>query len=205
MAEGRGLKSKKPRKCANRGCGKDAVFMAALKPVCSAECAAKIAMKALDKKKATDAKEERKRFRERKAKLNDTVPYWTKKAQVEFNKYIRLRDKKLPCVSCGKPASEDTFLTGSGWDCGHYRSTGACPELRFCELNAAKQCVKCNQFKSGNVVEYRIELARRIGTAQLEWLEGPHEAKRYRVDELKGIHAKYKAKCKELENDTIRD
>jgi len=189
----------KKRKCANR-CGEEAKFMAGLKSFCSYDCTVKFAKRAAEKKREEKEKEDRKKQRERRQKLNDTVPNWIKKAQKEFNKYIRLRDRNMPCVSCGKPANKNEFLTGSGWDAGHYRSTGACPELRFCELNCHKQCVSCNQYKSGNVVEYRIELRRRIGVKNLEWLESSHEPKRYRVEELKEIQSKYKKLIKEMED-----
>lgn len=33
----------------------------------------------------------------------------------------------------------------------------------------------------------------------VEWLEGPHELKRYRVDDYKNIYKEYKEKCKEYE------
>jgi hypothetical protein len=193
-----------PRKCFI--CGKkddpQNMFIDQLKATCKTpECMSKYSLWKVDKENKKRDKAERKELREKKAKLNETVPHWTKKAQKAFNRFIRLRDAKLPCVSCNKHASYSSYsATGSGWDCGHYRSVGSCSELRFCELNAHKQCVKCNQYKSGNVVEYRIELARRIGAAQLEWLEGPHELNRYRVEDLKEIEAKYKRKAKELEN-----
>jgi hypothetical protein len=179
------------RKCANR-CKREARFTTpGLKAFCSTECASEFAKKEVTKEYAKEEKAKRKELRARKDKLNETVPHWTKKVQTEFNKYVRLRDKNMPCISCGKEATKE-FLTGSGWDCGHYRSVGSSPELRFEPLNAHKQCVKCNQFKSGNVVEYRIELARRIGPKNLEWLEGPHEPKRYRVPELKELHEHFK-------------
>lgn len=180
------------RKCANR-CGNQARFLSGLKAFCSMDCTVEFAKKA--GKKATEKKEKvkRKEFKQRKDKLNETVPYWTKKAQSEFNKYIRQRDKERPCVSCGKYESDLNHSSRGGfWDCGHYRSVGSCPELRFEPLNAHKQCKKCNQFLSGNHVEYRFGIAKRLSASQLAWVEGPHEPKRYRVDELKELHAHFK-------------
>lgn len=123
---------------------------------------------------------------------------WLKEAQVEFNKFIRLRDAKLPCVSCGSMPNDNNLMTGSRWDCGHYKSRGSAPELRFEELNCAKQCVKCNRDLSGNIVNYRIELIARIGEDKLAWLEGPHSPKKYTIDEIKAIKAKYNALYREL-------
>lgn len=164
--------------------------------VCSMACAIKKAK--LDEEKKKD-----KEIRARKQKLNDTIPAWTKKAQAAFNKYIRFRDKDRPCVSCGKYDHELTTnsVRGGKWDCGHYRSVGACPELRFEPLNAHKQCKRCNGPLSGNHVEYRFGIAARLTAEQLAWVEGPHEPKRYRVDELKEITKKYKDMAKAIENE----
>ena len=85
------------------------------------------------------------------------------------------------------------------FDAGHYRSVGANPELRFEELNCNSQCVRCNRELSGNVANYRINLLKKIGEENLAWLEGSHEPKRYKIDDLKEVIAKYKAKCKEVE------
>ncbi|MNN35088.1 Bacteriophage Lambda NinG protein [compost metagenome] len=56
----------------------------------------------------------------------------------------------------------------------------------------------CNQHKSGDIVNYRINLVQRIGAEQVAWLEGPHKAQRYTIDELKALKAEYRAKIKAL-------
>lgn len=153
----------------------------------------------MKKERLKAEKQQRAETRKRKAKLNDTIPVWKKKAQASFNAYIRERDRHQPCISCGKPPTNTESL-GGDWDCGHYRSVGACPELRFEPLNAHKQCKHCNSFLSGNIVEYRKGLIERIGQKKLDWVEGNHELKRYRVDELKQIDAHFKKLKKELLN-----
>jgi len=75
---------------------------------------------------------------------------------------------------------------------------GAAPQLRFDERNVHKQCVPCNQHKSGNAIEYRIGLCRRIGQTVVELLETSNEIKRWTIEEAKEIKATYKAKLKEL-------
>ena len=40
---------------------------------------------------------------------------------------------------------------------------------------------------SGNIVEYRKGLLRRIGKDRLEWLESDHELKKYSHDDLRRI------------------
>lgn len=192
---------RKQRKC--KSCGVKFSPMNSMQVVCGYKCASEFAKKKLAKDEENKERLKKKELRERKKRLDDTVPNWTKKAQAAFNKYIRIRDRELPCVSCGKHEHELTTIGGMGgvWDCGHYRSVGSCPELRFEPLNAHKQCKRCNNFLSGNHIEYRFGIAARLTTEELEWVEGPHEQKRYRVDELKEITKKYKGLIKELENE----
>ena len=71
-----------------------------------------------------------------------------------FHKFIRERDKDLPCISCGK----FTILQA-----GHFHSAGNYPITRFNEDNVNGQCKKCNYFLSGNLIPYHIELINRIG------------------------------------------
>ncbi len=75
----------------------------------------------------------------------DTTKSVAQLAQVVFNKYIRLRDKDKPCVSCDKPL-------GSKYDAGHYFSSGGHKAVTFDENNVHGQCVTCNQHKHGNLL-----------------------------------------------------
>ena len=187
------------RKCSVRGCKNEAKIQAPnLKAFCSMSCMSSYAASVVRKEKQVKKLEVKRDLKKRKDKLDETVPIWTKKAQKAFNAYIRKRDENQPCISCGK-TNPPYVGVGGVWDCGHYRSVGSCPELRFEELNAHKQCKHCNSFLSGNVVEYRINLAKKIGQEKLEWLEGNHDLKRYRVPELKEIEKLYKKKKKDLE------
>ena len=142
---------------------------------------------------------QRKQRRETKAARErlKTRSDFLKEAQQAFNAYIRERDADKPCISSGKTSLRDP-LTGGAWDCGHYRSIGSCPELRFCELNAHKQTKRDNRQLSGNVVEYRKGLIERIGLENVEWLEGPHRARKYTADDLKEIRDHYRRKTREL-------
>ena len=189
------------RKCAI--CKKPALYLKGLAAFCSAKCGTELSLQLLEKGRLKKEKASAKDHRAAKASLRDTVPIWTKKVQVIFNRYIRLRDSERPCVSCGKTEKQvNHSLRGGAWDCGHYRSVGSAPELRFEPLNAHKQCKKCNSFQSGNHVEYRFGISARLTKEQLAWLEGPHEPKRYRVPELKEIAEKFKLMIKELDCDT---
>ena len=126
----------------------------------------------------------------REFKKNDKS-FRMKKAQAAFNAYIRARDENEPCISCQRHHQGQ-------YHAGHYRTTGACPELRFEELNCHKQCSACNNHLSGNIVEYRINLIKKIGLDKVEWLEGKHEPKRYAAEDLLQIERHYKQKLKDL-------
>lgn len=130
-------------------------------------------------------------------------------AQTAFNAFIRARDNDLPCISCGRTDADvkqtDGWKTGGAWDCGHFLTRGAFPELRFEELNAHKQCKSCNggsdkYAKKTQLVRdgYRINLIKKIGLDKVEWLEGPHEPKKYTCAELKEIELRYKVLIKAL-------
>lgn len=160
---------------------------------CSPRCAIQLVQ--ADKEKA-----KRQETKARKEKLKTKGDH-RKEAQAAFNAYIRERDRDQPCISCGttSTSAHSGPSNGGGWDCGHYLSTGANPELRFCEWNAAKQCKRCNQHLSGNVANFRIGLRQRIGDEALEWLEGPHDPARHTVDDLKAIKAEYRRRTRELQ------
>jgi hypothetical protein len=187
----------KPRKRKCKVCSADYMAQRQMQNVCSGLCALKLVERQKTKAAAEKTKRERRESREAKQRLKTKGDH-LREAQAAFNAYIRERDKGLPCISCGSLPNNGDLLTGSRIDAGHYRSTGSCPELRFEPLNCHAQCVKCNRNLSGNAVEYRIRLIERIGAASVDWLEGPHEAKRYTIEDLKDIKAKYRAMTREL-------
>lgn len=132
----------------------------------------------------------RREIKVRKEKLKSRAEH-LKDTQIAFNAWVRERDAELPCISCGRHHQ-------GKYDAGHYRTVGSNPALRFEPLNCHRQCSPCNTQLSGNIVNYRIALVKRIGAEQVEWLEGPHEPKKYTVEELKALTAKYRAKTREL-------
>ncbi len=156
---------------------------------CDVDCMAK---HGLEKSRQQQERKQRKELKEQKEKIKTKSDH-AKEAQKEFNRYIRIRDKDLPCISCGRHHQGQ-------YHAGHYRTVGAHPELRFNELNCHKQCSVCNNHKSGNIVEYRINLIQRIGKDALTWLEGPHEPQKYTIEQLKEIKIKYRKKANELNN-----
>lgn len=136
------------------------------------------------------AQVERREIKVRKEKLKSRADH-LREAQAVFNEWVRLRDADLPCVSCGRHHDGQ-------YHAGHYRTVGANPEIRFEPLNAWKQCAPCNTHLSGNLVSYRLSLLQRIGAEKLAWLEGPHPARKYTIEEIKAIKAEYREKIKEL-------
>lgn len=119
---------------------------------------------------------------------------WMKEAQAAFNRYIRIRDKNKPCISSGRPLEQEAL--GGGYDCGHYRSTGAAPHLRFNVFNAHGQSKHDNRYLSGNVVDYRIRLIKRIGLERVERLEQDNSEKRYTIDYYKRIKSVFSKKAR---------
>ncbi|HCT08578.1 MAG TPA: ninG protein [Pseudomonas sp.] len=190
-------KQPKPKKCRVATCGTTFTPARLGQAVCSPACAMIDAPRHEPKARKALADIERKDIKVRKEKLKSRADH-LREAQAAVNEYVRLRDAHLPCISCDSTPNDNDLMTGSRWDAGHYRSVGACPELRFEPLNIHRQCVKCNRNLSGNAVEYRIRLVQRIGAEKVEWLEGLHPACKYTVDEIKAIKAKYRAMTREL-------
>jgi hypothetical protein len=185
------LKEVKAKTCKNPACGVSfkPSFSTAQK-VCSWACGLAIAPENREKARKAIAEVGRKEIRAAKERIKPRSQY-VREAQQAFNEWIRLRDAALPCVSCGRHHEGQ-------YHAGHYRTVGANPELRFEPLNVAKQCAPCNNHKSGDIVNYRIELVKRIGADKVDWLEGPHEPQRYTIEDLKKIKADYRALTREL-------
>ena len=191
------IKEPKPKFC--KQCGKEFEPMRSTAVACSYICA-KLWVDARNAKlKAQKAKQEAKIERqitkERKEALK-TRRDWINEAQIAFNAYIRERDKDQLCICCGKGLTQDAV--GGGYDCGHYRSTGSAPHLRYNEDNAHGQRKVCNRYGAGRAVDYRIGLIRRIGLERVEALEADNEPQKWSIDELKAIRDYYRKKLKEL-------
>jgi hypothetical protein len=163
---------------------------------CSLDCAYALANQAVEKKKAKEAQEDRKKTREKLDAMR-TKPQLVKIAQVSFNKYIRERDLLKPCISCGKPPSTESNQT----DAGHFRSVGSAPHMRFVEDNIHGQCKHCNQYLAGNIVEYRKGLIERIGLKRVEQIEADQTVRKYTKEALQEIARHYNAEAKRLKKE----
>ena len=113
-------------------------------------------------------REQRKALTARRKELNRTKHL--DMLQKLVNQYVvHVRDAGKPCCTCGNSNPSIKF------DAGHYRSRGACPELRFELTNIHKQCsVRCNIYASGARAEYRQFIIATYGEGHLEWLDGKH-------------------------------
>lgn len=114
-----------------------------------------------------------------------TASDYVKEAQTAFNAYIRTRDRGKPCISCGCPQGDT--VQGGKFDAGHYRSRGSAGHLRFNTINCWAQCVKCNRYLSGNVVEYRKGLVQRVGLERVCKLENDNSQLKFTIDYLKRV------------------
>lgn len=159
--------------------------------VCGPGCALFLAKSERAKKERAQLLADRRKVREKLKTRSD----WMREAQTAVNKYVRLRDHGLPCISCGS-MPEQKF--GGTMDCGHYRSVGSSPGTRFDLRNMAAQCVRCNRHLGGNAVEFRKGLIERIGLEEVEALEADNTVHKWTVDELKEIKARYARMAKEL-------
>ena len=115
--------------------------------------------------------------------------------QVVFNRYIRLRDDGLPCISCGANHFEHA---------SHFFPVRGNSQLRFDEDNVHGGCVNCNMFKYGNQYEYGQRLPDRIGQdrfdallerKRLADLDVGFKWQRHEIEEKTGY---YKERCKDL-------
>lgn len=187
-------KAPKPKTCKNPACRASFAPQRMGQAVCSPKCALAVVEVQKAKEKKSLALAGRRDIKVRKEKLKSRADH-LKDTQQAFNAWIRARDAGQPCISCGTTADVQ-------YCAGHYRTTAAAPELRFEPLNVHLQCNRnCNMGKSGNLLGYRPRLLEKIGAEKLAWLEGPHEAKKYAVDELKAMTADYRALTRELKKE----
>jgi hypothetical protein len=158
--------------------------------VCTWECANLLAKEKSEKKKAKEWNVRKKELKEGLMSLQD----WIKIAQTHVNTYINLRDKNKPCISCFKPIRGRV-------NASHYFNANNHWNVRFNEDNIHSSCITCNQYLSGNLINYRIGLIERIGLDCLEHLESiANETRKFTIPEVKEIIETYKEKIKTLKN-----
>lgn len=71
------------------------------------------------------------------------------------------------------------------------------------EDNVHKQCQPCNTHLSGNLIRYRENLIKKIGQDRFDILVGPHDLKKYTIEELSEIKDTYKKRLKSMRDSQI--
>jgi len=166
------------------GCGERFLAMRPMQAACSPACAALMAI-------AKRLKAERHADHQRRIELKP-LSWFEKRAEEAVNRYVRIRDAHLGCVSCDKPATWD-----GQWHASHWRSVGAASATRFNLWNIHKACSECNRFKSGNIHEYRIQ--ERIGEDKAAWLKTQNQIVRYQREYLERLAIVFRRKAARLQ------
>lgn len=198
----KGIKPPKPKKCPI--CSTEYIPRSSLQKVChNYKCAI-----AFNKKRDEEiaAREQRKQerlqrddLRQRREKLKG-VAEWQKEAQTAFNRYIRWRDYFCECASCGgQLIGSSNYLTGSAVDASHYRSRGAASHLKFNVFNVHSACTRCNRQLSGNAVEFRMRLIRRIGLERVERLEADNTPRKFDIPYLQRVKSIFTRRARHYE------
>lgn len=182
--------AKTPRPKACSVCKTKFTPVRSLQKVCGPKCASIHVENQKRKQRKAIELVERREIRVRKQRLKSRADY-LRETQAIFNQWIRLRDAAEPCISCGRHHDGQ-------YHAGHYRTVASAPELRFEPLNVWKQCAPCNNHKSGDIVNYRANLVSKLGAEKVEWLEGPHEPKRYTIEDLQAMKAHYRALIRQM-------
>lgn len=202
--------SGKSKKCAVRACRKPFVPAQPFQSWCSPECGVQIARDKQQKERKTIEQRERRELKERKEKLKRPADH-LKDAEKAVRDYRRLYELSIGscCMSCGRSQEEvqaaQGWKTGGAWDAGHFLSKGARPELRLEPDNIWLQCKSCNG-GSGNFARkeatvsarFELNLIQRIGLARVEELKADHRPRRYSIEDLQAIKAKYRALVRDL-------
>lgn len=165
-----------------------------LQVCCSPKCAHKYS-----KQKDKERKEKEKEMLEKleiDKKARTSLGALKKQTQLLFNKYIRMRDKGLPCISENIPYKSD-------FQAGHCFPVGSFEGLRYDFDNVHGQSIQGNIYLEGNHVNYMINLPKRIGLERFKALVERAEdykknGKKFTRDELYAIQDEVKKRIKEL-------
>ena len=150
---------------------------------CSTDCAIMHGKTNLTKQKTKEHRKAKQDFNKQDKKFLE------KQARYYCHKYILLRDKGKPCISCNQYANR--------YEAGHYMSAGNNGHIKYDEANIHAQCHRCNCHMSANLIPYRVNIIQKIGIDEVERLE-EKKTKIYSLTELQTIIETYKQKIKEV-------
>jgi len=131
-----------------------------------------------------------------KQELKENLPKLKKQTQLLVNKYVRLRDKGLDCISQCTSYKSD-------FDAGHCFPLGSYEGLRYDLDNIHGQSIGANRFKEGDHINYLLNLPNRIGQQRTDALiikakDYKKNGYKFSKDELIKIQSKIKQLIKEL-------
>jgi len=179
------MKQLKPKFCRNCGCQFQPYK--STDTLCSFQCSVAY--------KEKQEIEERFKKIEAKVKERDSIKTLTKQALLLAQKWARIRDKSLPCISCGA-------TNPIRWDGGHLYKSKLYSGIKFDERCIHKQCFTCNHHLDGNEVNFVHGLMKRYGVdyvTELIKLAAETKNKKWSVPELKEVINYYKLKIKDNE------
>jgi len=188
----------KQKTCKNSECKKKFTHENGLIGWCSPSCGYEYSKQLKEKKDKKTKTENRVALRE--FKKNDK-PVLLQLAQQLVNKWIRLRDIGIGCVSCGYDFSG--YINNKEClrveNAGHYVKVSKSSFLRFSEDNINLQCSYCNDQLDGNEGAYKAPLIEKIGSKRVQYLEDNRNTlKTWTVEELQEIITKYRKKIKDM-------
>lgn len=167
-----------------------------IQTVCGLQCALSLVSLIKAKRERQQASNDRKETKAKLERLKSRAE-WAKEAQIEVNRYVRLRDMNKGCITCGaKPEQK----AGGTMDAGHFRSVGSAPHLRFLTSQIAAQCVTCNRHKGGRALDFRRALVEMRGVAWVEQLESMQGTAKFDIDYLKRIKTIFAKKARRIQN-----
>ena len=116
-------------------------------------------------------------------------PELKRKAWQAFSAYIRKRDNYV-CFTCLNQLTKETS------NAGHFIH-GITKPTYFLEDNVHCQCVKCNLWLNGNLVNYTINMISKYGIDRVKELQSQKDLKIWKRSELETIINNYKNKQKD--------
>jgi hypothetical protein len=125
----------------------------------------------------------------------DSLQSLENQAKAVFQKWVRLRDARKPCVSCGARI----YIMHAG----HYFKCEIYSGLIFNEINCNSQCDICNTLKDGNLKGYKDGLISKYGEiATIKLIQSADVNRNYKYtrNELIAKRLQYELKIKEMEN-----
>lgn len=185
-------------------CGKYFQPYNSMQKVCSVKCAALLARKKEAKKREKQNRKDLIEFNrnDRKWQLKQTQRSFNRLRKLEEFKWFEDRGLEPECISCGK--------TKMDWCCGHFKTVGSSPGLRFDKKNTYLQCNRyCNSALSGNIEGnsktrgYKKGLIERFGQEKANEIFA-HCEKEHRSDwtceELAQMRKDFNRQIRELKN-----